>query len=152
MTTKIGGSVGARIARITSSSTATADAEASTPTATTPSAPASSQETEPQHPPCDVPHHLTGQGCGWIRCPTCGEEYELGPKISRDAGFHFFPDGEYAYWRHARESTRHLAIGHAAGVTMTQLLAELPNVLLEAKTHQKLMRNPALTPLRRLFR
>jgi hypothetical protein len=152
MTTRTAGKPAARTARTTWPSIPTRVAPASTPSPTTPSAPASNPDAEPQHPPCDIPHHLKGRGCGWTNCGFCGEEFHLGQKLSYPAGFHHWPDGETAHWAHAQTSEKHQLMLEIHGIQMAQLLIALPTAVAEGRAHQKLMRDPALAPLRRLFR
>lgn len=133
-------------------STATRDALASILIGTTPPAPALSPT---EASPFDRPH----------RCGICGEHYSAGHAIHNcsscrtngfdpncTVGFTYWPDGELAYYDHARESVKHQMVGQIADRQMGQLLAHMPEAISEARTHQKLMRNPAYTPLRRLFR
>lgn len=56
------------------------------------------------------------------------------------------------YWKHIRESARHQAILAIRWRTQDEILEQLPEAIAAARTHQKLMRDPALAPLRRLFR
>lgn len=143
----------ARTADTTTPSTTetTPAASPSAPTTGTASAPAGATS-DPQHPPCDEPTHQRGKGCGWTHCGICSEEYDLGQKISRPAGFHYWPEGEHAYWTHCRTSERHQLVGRIADIQMARVLAKLETVLPAAKTYQKLMRREDLAPLRRLFR
>jgi hypothetical protein len=64
----------------------------------------------------------------------------------------FHDDAEYRFWSHIRNSAKHQAILQARARDTVQLLERLPQVMADARAHQKLMRNPALAPLRRLFR
>lgn len=61
-------------------------------------------------------------------------------------------EAESRYWKHIRESARHQAILDIRARGVAELLAALPEALNTAKVHQKLMRDPAYTPLRSLFR
>lgn len=57
-----------------------------------------------------------------------------------------------AHWTHAQTSEKHQLILQIHGIQTAKLLAALPTAITQARTHQKLMRNPTLAPLRRLFR
>lgn len=99
------------------------------------------------------------------RCGICDEHYDLGDPYHAcrscrangfvdncQVGLTYYPDGEYAYWRHTRESARHQRVLALRDQTRLELLNRLNPVINEARAHQKLMRNPALAPLRGLFR
>jgi len=87
-----------------------------------------------------------------VRCGTCSEEYQLGQKISRPGGFHFFPEGEQAFHRHVSDSPRHQAICDINGLAMANLLVQLPDALKRGRAHQKRMADPVVASLRELFR
>lgn len=61
-------------------------------------------------------------------------------------------EAEPRYWKHIRESELHQAILDVRARTVLELLDALPDALNTAKVHQKLMRDPAYSPLRSLFR
>jgi hypothetical protein len=100
-----------------------------------------------------------------FRCGVCGELYDPGPKhhecskCRREGfvddctdGWDSWDDGEFAFYRHCRESKRHQATVLIDHQTITTLLERLPATISDGRAHQKLMRNPALAPLRRIFR
>ena len=106
---------------------------------------------EPEHPPCDVDYHQRGQGCGWTFCPMCGEEYNMGQKVSRPSGFHSWPDAEYAYYAHCA-SERHQTWMRVTGIIMKKLLDDLPAAMARGKQFQKDKRDPNFQATHRLFR
>ena len=74
----------------------------------------------------------------------------MGQKISR-GDFHHWPDGQYAYWQHARDSEHHQAIRRRDSINMKRLLDHLPTALAQGRAYQKLMRDPNMKRLRSLF-
>lgn len=92
-------------------------------------------------------------------CSVCHERWFRGtcptPRIVMGAPgtqqFCFHEEAEYRYWKHIRESEAHQAILKIQGIGMASLLDALPETLLFAKTHQKLLEDPAFRGLQRLF-
>lgn len=86
-----------------------------------------------------------------MTCAFCGEEYDLGQKISRDGGFHYWPDGEYAYYAHCGSERHDLAI-RARIVIQSRLLADMSENWDKYKAQNKLYRTPEMIALTRLLR
>lgn len=99
------------------------------------------------------------------RCGICGESYSLGTPHHEcrecrrngfvpdcQVGYTFYPEGETQYWLHCSKSRRHQRVVNQNFRTAAKHLARLDSVLSAARTHQKLMANPAYQALRKLFR
>lgn len=85
----------------------------------------------------------------WFRgtCPT--------PRITLGAPgtqqFCYHEEASSNYWKHIRESKLHKEILRLKAISLASLLDALPETLLFAKQHQKLLEDPAFRGLQRLF-
>lgn len=104
--------------------------------------------TEPQHAPCTEQHHqIGGRQCGQGRCGICDEFYDLGQKISR-GDFHWWPDGEYAYWAHVGGSEKHQRILDIQALAQQELLHRTEHEWATLRAESKQYQSPERRRLR----
>lgn len=108
---------------------------------------------EPQHPPCTEPTHTSGgRQCGQNRCGYCGEAYDLGQKWQGESGWHYWPDGEYAYWHHTRDSERHNKLLDVHALEQRGMMAHIADDWDDMRTDSKLYQREERMRLLRALR
>lgn len=82
------------------------------------------------------------------RCPFCATQYELGPAVGEL--FTVYPEAESRYWKHCLIET-HQRVMRARHSATTQLLADLPAALSQARSAQKDQQHPLRLALKELL-
>jgi len=80
------------------------------------------------------------------KCPYCGEQYDLGPKlltlgINGEHGY--YPEGQNRYFTHCRESAVHQQIMRQQFHSTKALLERLPEILHQRKKERDRARRKA---------
>lgn len=99
------------------------------------------------------------------RCGFCGETYPQAHPVHNcrkcraegfdpdcEVGFTYYPDGEYAYWAHTRDSIRHQAILDIHSLSQAELLNRMSTEWTAIRADAKRWQSEDASRLRRLFR